>query len=229
VSETTRHGAEEGFHEIQLTGKQLVFLFMATTVVAVVIFLCGVLVGREAQSGRMAEAEQQAPAPAAPADDLPPMPPQTGEPSPATGESLSYAQRLQGDEPKEQLKMTPEGSESAPDPPAPVDAPPEYQGEQAQPAPPPASDAGVASERPAPPAASGWVVQVAALRDRTAAIKIVQRLSSRGFPAFILEPAPGVPAPGYRVRVGPYQDRQEAERIGRRLEREEQFKPFITR
>ncbi len=33
---------EDGFHEIQLNGKQLVFLFMAATVVSVVIFLCGV-------------------------------------------------------------------------------------------------------------------------------------------------------------------------------------------
>ena len=37
---------DDGFHEIQLNGKQLVFLFMAVTVVSVVIFLCGVLVGR---------------------------------------------------------------------------------------------------------------------------------------------------------------------------------------
>jgi hypothetical protein len=36
---------DEGFHEIQLNGKQVVFLFMAATVVSVVIFLCGVLVG----------------------------------------------------------------------------------------------------------------------------------------------------------------------------------------
>src|SRR5688572_7692164 len=37
---------DEAFHEIQLNGKQLVFLFMAATVVSVVIFLCGVMVGR---------------------------------------------------------------------------------------------------------------------------------------------------------------------------------------
>ena len=37
---------DEGFHEIQLNGKQVVFLFMVATVVSVVIFLCGVLVGR---------------------------------------------------------------------------------------------------------------------------------------------------------------------------------------
>ena len=46
---TARQGAEDGFHEIQLSGKQLVFLFMATTVVSIVIFLCGVLVGRGAR------------------------------------------------------------------------------------------------------------------------------------------------------------------------------------
>ena len=45
--------SDEGFREIQLNGKQLVFLFMAATVVSVVIFLCGVLVGRGVRgSGR---------------------------------------------------------------------------------------------------------------------------------------------------------------------------------
>jgi cell division septation protein DedD len=42
----TLDGGDDGFHEIQLNGKQLVFLGIATTLVSVVIFLCGVLVGR---------------------------------------------------------------------------------------------------------------------------------------------------------------------------------------
>ena len=37
---------DQEVHEIQLNGKQLVFMFMAATVVSVVIFLCGVMVGR---------------------------------------------------------------------------------------------------------------------------------------------------------------------------------------
>ena len=45
---------DDAFHEIQLNGKQLVFLFMAATVVSVVIFLCGVLVGRGVRSDREA-------------------------------------------------------------------------------------------------------------------------------------------------------------------------------
>ena len=46
------HTQDDGFHEIQLNGKQLVFLFMAATVVSVVIFLCGVLVGRGVRAER---------------------------------------------------------------------------------------------------------------------------------------------------------------------------------
>ena len=43
--------SDEGFREIQLNGKQLIFLFMAVTVVSVVIFLFGVLVGRGVREG----------------------------------------------------------------------------------------------------------------------------------------------------------------------------------
>ena len=57
---------DDGFHEIQLNGKQLVFLFMAATVVSVVIFLCGVLVGRGVRTERtvaQSAALNEAPAP----------------------------------------------------------------------------------------------------------------------------------------------------------------------
>ena len=47
--------SDEGVHEIQLNGKQLVFMFMAVTVVAVVIFLCGVMVGRGVRAPRATE------------------------------------------------------------------------------------------------------------------------------------------------------------------------------
>ena len=92
---------DDGFHEIQLNGKQLVFLFMAATVVSVVIFLCGVLVGRgvRAERGELAQTEATsgdlAPAPSAeivrtpapPAADIP-APPQPVD-------ELSYFNRLE--------------------------------------------------------------------------------------------------------------------------------------
>ena len=111
---------DEGFHEIQLNGKQLVFLFMAATVVSVVIFLCGVLVGRGVRSqmggvadtstaGTVAEtmptpqAEAPAPAPAQGSD------PTKASPPPA--EELSYFNRLEKQTaPAEQLKPAPDRS-----------------------------------------------------------------------------------------------------------------------
>ena len=66
--------SDEGFHEIQLNGKQLVFLFMAATVVSVVIFLCGVMVGRgvRAERGPEAVADAATPAPQTTAPEAPP-------------------------------------------------------------------------------------------------------------------------------------------------------------
>jgi DedD protein len=209
---------EDEFHEIQLSGKQLVFLFMATTVVAVVIFLCGVLVGRGVRPSNASGTAAAASLPSAPApvESVPAPPPPAGSPPavpPATAEDLSYHRRLQG-EPgtvgtaaaaDEKLKT------QEPEPPKPVDPP-----------------AAVASAPPPGPE-GGWSVQIAALKDRAAADAIVRRLTAKGYPTFMLETAPGTPAPGYRVRVGRFGDRREAEQVARRLEREEQFRPFITR
>jgi cell division septation protein DedD len=107
---------DEGFHEIQLNGKQVVFLFMAATVVSVVIFLCGVLVGRGVRVERPAMADlgpvsaqaettpppspQPAPAAAAPAGSDP----RSAAPPPDT-DDLSYFNRLETKTPpRENLK-----------------------------------------------------------------------------------------------------------------------------
>ena len=75
---------DDGFHEIQLSGKQLVFLFMATTVVSAVIFLCGVLVGRGVTHARGSVAEAAGlPAGIAGTDDITSAAP-AGESSPVT-------------------------------------------------------------------------------------------------------------------------------------------------
>ena len=216
---------EDGFHEIQLTGKQLVFVFMATTVVVVVVFLLGVLVGRQAGTERAAAdppADSAPPGEVLPPPDMPPPPSSSGQPSPATGEDLSYAQRLQGDDTTERLKTgaSAPAAETTEDPPTIAEA---------EPTEPPPAPASTPAPAPQAEATGGWVVQVAALRDRSAASAVVRKLSARGYRAFLVDPAAGTPAPSYRVRVGPFPDRREAEQVSQRLEREEQFKPFITR
>jgi len=44
----------------------------------------------------------------------------------------------------------------------------------------------------------------------------------------LVNPLPGKP-PVYRVQVGRFQERAEADRIASRLQKEEQFSPWVTR
>jgi cell division septation protein DedD len=232
-------GADEGFHEIQLSGKQLVFLFMATTVVSIVIFLCGVLVGRGVKGDTLTAAEattasaEPSPsgaAPATPPSDAPP----TVDPPAGTGERVTYPNRLESTKPvAEELKPTAEPrAEAKSDPPPPAERPQPKPAEAAAPqpaTPQPAKPAGTTAGA-GPGARSGvWAVQVVALSDKGAAAAVVQRLAGKGYPAFVLSPQAGAAVQHYKVQVGRYPDRSEAEQIKTRLKKEEQFEPIIVR
>jgi cell division septation protein DedD len=207
--------SDEGFHEIQLNGKQLVFLFMAATVVSVVIFLCGVMVGRGVVRAQQANpsttvAEDEATDPTLAGRTPPTIPAGSSEAPLSTQETLTYPERLEEPEPPvETLRDLPAPT---PQPTAGIAPPPER-----------GTPPTVGSE----PAGSGFVVQVAAVRQRGEADTIARRLATKGYPAFVTSP-PGAPHL-FRVRIGKYQDRREAESIAGRLETEEQFKPWITR
>ena len=201
---------DDGFHEIQLSGKQLVFLFMATTIIAVVIFLCGVQVGRNVRGSDRAGGEpsdtlasQTAAPPAAstPTAAAPQAGPAAVEPPPAPpqDDELSYANRLQRADPAA--------------------------GDKVQPAP-AATDKREERKAPEP---SGWVAQIGAYNERGAADNVSNMLRRNNFPAFVLPPTPGSPTKTFRVRVGPFATRGEADAIAARLKREHQFTPFVTR
>ena len=229
---TTTH--DEGFHEIQLNGKQLVFLFMAGTVVAVVIFLLGVFVGRGVRSqvgdsDPLAIATEGAPQ----ALEIPPVASAGGGAAPTTSKlDLTYAEQLAGKAPRETLGEEPRRAAAAPPvtPPAtaersaPAAAPPSSTAASA-PAPKPAAAApSVATE----PAGDGFAIQLAALAKRDEAETIVRRLTQKGYSAYVMPPAAGAPSV-YRVRVGKFKERREAESVSTRLQKEEQFKPWIVR
>ena len=222
---------DEGFREIQLNGKQLVFLFMAATVVSVVIFLCGVLVGRGVRSDRPAlpEATTAAvapdPVPAAPVQATAAVPVQTPAEPPAPADELSYFDRLQkNDTPPEALKPS-SPAPNAVTAPAPKKAisPP-----AAQPQAPPA-DAHPAAVSAGEPSGPGFAVQVLTFPDRRMADTMAKRLADKGYPAYVTGPVPAGSKSLYRVRVGKYKDRREAEAVSHRLATEEQFTPWITR
>ena len=52
--------------------------------------------------------------------------------------------------------------------------------------------------------------------------------SSKGYQAYVLVPQPGKP-PVYRVQVGRFKSRGDADRVASRLRQNEQFKPWVTR
>ena len=224
---------DEAFHEIQLNGKQLVFLFMAATVVSVVIFLCGVLVGRNVRAERanvdVASVE-------------PPVPAST----PSSVETPRAYSDLGRPTPKDALKK-PE-----PEPPAPapakavVEKPDDKPAVTTSPATeknekpdkvekaaptaekPPARPNGTAGTAAAESGTPGFAVQIAAVNAKSEADAMAKRLTSKGYSAYVLAPASGTPSV-YRVRVGKFPTKREAETVAAKLQKEEQLKPWVTR
>lgn len=92
----------------------------------------------------------------------------------------------------------------------------------------PAGKLPASAEASAGKPASVWTVQVAAIRERDEADRMAKRLTAKGYAAYVTVPGAGAPRV-YRVRVGNFKDRREAESVAVRLEKEEQFKPWITR
>jgi len=235
--------SDEGFHEIQLNGKQLVFLFMAATVVSVVIFLCGVMVGRGVQTARAGTAEGVQPA----ASEVRAVEPARGEaaatgappaeePAPIVEED--YYDRLVEGTRRESLSTA--GADRATDAPRRSQPPPasrpattnDKPAARSAPAetPPPKPKASETSA-PSPVAggsSSGFAVQLAALRERSEADAIAKRLVAKGYQAYVLLPSAGSP-PVYRVQVGRFDTRREADRVAARLKKEERFDPWVTR
>ena len=219
--------SEQGVREIQLNGKQLVFMFMTATVAAVVIFLCGVMVGRGVNTTRASAVAAVAAEPTVDPTSTA-QPPQTSSSDAASSaepvssqedlKELTYAKRLEAPEPPPEPAVEPVVS-------APVPAIAEQPKVEKPPVAPATATKAV---DPGEPKGTGFVVQVASLRSRGEADAIAKRLSSKGFPSFVTTPGSSGPKV-FRVRVGKYADRQQAETVARKLEKEEQFKPWITR
>jgi cell division septation protein DedD len=83
---------------------------------------------------------------------------------------------------------------------------------------------------PPAPAASGdgYAVQIAAVNERGEADAMAKRLSSKGYAAYVLAPAAGTPSM-YRVRIGKFPTKREADTMAAKLQKEEQFRPWVTR
>ncbi|MDX1502768.1 MAG: SPOR domain-containing protein [Thermoanaerobaculia bacterium] len=77
------------------------------------------------------------------------------------------------------------------------------------------------------PAAGAIVVQVFSSNDREQAERVVNRLRSAGFAA-LLSPVEVRDRTMYRVRIGPFQERREAEQVAERVRRDFRLDTWIT-
>jgi cell division septation protein DedD len=75
---------------------------------------------------------------------------------------------------------------------------------------------------------AGFSIQVAAVRERDQADKMLVRLVSQGYAGYLVR-GQGASADFYRVRVGEFADRKAAEEAATRLERDEWAKPWILK
>jgi cell division septation protein DedD len=228
----TSHTADDGFHEIQLNGKQLVFLFMAATVVSVVIFLCGVLVGRGVRAERASDIDTAALDGAAfdqttaTVGDTPAgVDPRVAAPPAAAVDDLTYFNRLEKTQPiVEEGKPTAVRPASPAPEPAQTPVPQPVVAKNATPAAAPPAASVPAAE---PASRTGFVVQVAALNSRGEADAMAKKLIAKGYQAYVQDPAKGGPSI-FRVRVGSYPSRRDADTVAARLEKEGPFKPWVA-
>lgn len=208
------------FQQVRLSPKQLVFLLIAAAVIGAVIFLFGVLVGRGvplAQALTGGTGARMGDSGGAFSDGSPVVvgtPRRLPSAVATEGVRLSYHERLAGDR---GLELDAGFGVTGASPAA------AHTGE-------PGAGTRI-SGAAAPPREypGGYAVQVTALQERTAAERMAERLNDKGYPAFVVGSVGGVPVRMFRVRVGTYASREEAERVRLRLAEEEALTPWITR
>ena len=214
------------YYEVQLNNKQLVFFFMATLAIAVVVFLCGVMVGRGVRDATLAAAQNEiAAGPRSRSAEV------SGAAASGTPR-LDYTERLESE--REQNRLDPSasaagGSEKGA---VPSENPETVTESATRPrttsqAPPPSAAPSPSKPRPTMLGTTdgAFTIQVVALKTEDAAQSLLNRLKNKNYRAYL---EAGGEAGLHRVRVGRFTTRDEAERVAQKLRDEEKFKPYIT-
>ena len=224
--------SDQSFHEVQLSGKQLVFLFMSAVVVMVVVFLLGVNVGRGVR-GAVGDTEilaqgdpSTAKGPDAPAGN--PATTASAESAKPAQAELSYHDMLvagSADKGGADKDKTP----PAVAPPPVAEAPPPVQTPTPTPAATPTAVARPPATQTAPaqtpavapkPSGTNWFLQTGAYSTQAVADGQVAKLKQLNVPAFVVAPDGSERQKLFRVRIGPYSTRAEAEQVSSRLNRQ---------
>jgi cell division protein FtsN len=204
-------------------GKQIVFLFMSAVVVAVVIFLLGVSVGRGVKGSDAGAGPEGSSAAAAPPETTSAATP----PAQASPGDLNYHNSVRAGTP---AGPPPADDKTAALPPVPAPTTP----------PPPVNDAppvsgAKATKTPAPAAPATnrrgeYFVQVGAYRTMSAAQTVVTKVkaANAGYAVTTVTMPESAPPPRFKVMVGPYSSADDARAVIARLKKQG-FVPFLKR
>ncbi|HUU14860.1 MAG TPA: SPOR domain-containing protein [Terriglobia bacterium] len=189
-------GRESKRDERGLSARYLVVVFLMGVAACAVFFSLGFLVGYNERPFKGATTTEQV----TPSPVIPPTvnPPLEEVPSP--GKSPPPATAAKGATPARQEATKPAEEPKAASP---------------------------AAATPSGPVPSGFAVQVAASRSKSDAENLVKELGSRGYRVFLVTPEYAKAGDNlYRVQVGPFATREDAEKARDKLAKEG-FKPFI--
>src|SRR5579864_7442501 len=224
-----------------LSTRHLIMFFLAGVAVCGVFFALGFLVGYNQRPSQAAQVETER---LAASSAVPPTvnPPATGSSASTPGSATADTSQLAVN-PQPAADTPPDNSQVEPPTPSPLTeaaaearaqsesvklkkgrrAAPQVSESNINEAPTPARAATPASSAPATP----FVIQLAASSARQDADTLAGTLKSRGYAAFTLTPAQAKQGDNlYRVEVGPFNTRDEAEKVRQKLVGEG-FRPFI--
>ncbi len=220
---------EPSYYEIVLSNRQVVAVFVVLLVCVLVAFLSGVWIGRKGPAAPvMTAAGQSITAGSEPGE--PPL------------EELRF---FSPRDPDQEVSAPPTKAPAAPpkggaaEPVAAIEPVPEPEAAPVAAAPEQAQPPAGAEARSGPPAepakpaaapqpvASGLVVQVFSSTDREQAESVAKRLVEGGYPA-LLSPIEFRGRTMYRVRVGPYAERDEALAVAARVRKDFRLDTWIT-
>jgi len=184
------------FRELQFSSTQLVFVFLAILVLGVFIFLLGVSVGKK-------QGQLSAEMGASGGLKTEPIVQKAAVPSVVSGDDIQKElrshQEAKPEASKAEIKPAPTDVKTAPKTGTPSTK------EKAAELKPPAGKA-VEAKKP-----GVYSVQVGAFGDKEAATAFAKKLEKEGFPALVADPLPADKKPIFRVRIGPFDSREEAD------------------